>query len=155
MTTDDTPLTDLDRVFNGFSVDDLDAAEAFYRDVLGVPVERDDEPMGLLQLRLGNRQVLVYPKGEAHRPASYTVLNFPTDDVLRTVRALADRGVEFLRYDGMPQDDLGVVTSGEGPPIAWFADPAGNVHSVIELGPEPGGGDDSINETAGVGPGPG
>ncbi|WP_299450592.1 VOC family protein [uncultured Serinicoccus sp.] len=138
MDTDTTPLTDLGRVFNGFSVDDLDAAEAFYRDVLGVAVAREAEPMGMLQLQLGDRQVLVYPKGEAHQPASYTVLNFPTADVRGTVRALADRGVEFLRYDGVPQDDLGVVTSGDGPPIAWFADPAGNVHSVIELGPEPG-----------------
>ncbi|WP_298750248.1 VOC family protein [uncultured Serinicoccus sp.] len=138
MDTDTSPLTDLGRAFNGFSVDDLDAAEAFYRDVLGVPVAREAEPMGMLQLQLGDRQVLVYPKGEAHQPASYTVLNFPTDDVRGTVRALADRGVEFLRYDGVPQDDLGVVTSGDGPPIAWFADPAGNVHSVIELGPEPG-----------------
>ncbi|WP_130011743.1 VOC family protein [Serinicoccus sediminis] len=132
-----SPLTDLDGVFNGFSVDDLDAAEAFYRDVLGVPVGREDEPMGMLELQLGQRRVLVYPKGEAHQPATYTVLNFPTDDIQAAVRALTDRGVEFLRYDGMPQDDLGVVTSGEGPPIAWFADPAGNVHSVIELGPEP------------------
>ncbi|KUG57416.1 hypothetical protein AVL62_13405 [Serinicoccus chungangensis] len=132
-----TPLTRLDRVFNGFSVDDLDAAEAFYRDVLGVPVERESEPMGMLQLRLGDRRVLVYPKGEAHQPASYTVLNFPTDDVPATVRALADRGVEFLRYDGMPQDELGVVESGDGPPIAWFADPAGNVHSVLDVGPDP------------------
>ena len=138
MDTDATaPLTDLDHVFNGFSVDDVDAAQAFYRDVLGVPVERDDEPMGMLWLVLGPRRVLVYPKGEAHQPATYTVLNFPTDDVRGTVRALADRGVEFLRYDGMPQDDLGVM-SGDGPLIAWFTDPAGNVHSVIELGPEPG-----------------
>lgn len=132
-----SPLTDLNGVFTGFSVDDLDAAEAFYRDVLGVPVEREDEPMGMLHLRLGQRRVLVYPKGEAHEPASYTVLNFPTGDIRATVQALADRGVEFLRYDGMPQDDLGVMTGG-GPLIAWFTDPARNVHSVIEQDPEPG-----------------
>lgn len=132
MRTDDpTSVFTLDDVFTGFSVDDLDAAEAFYRDVLGVPVERSEEPMAMLHLQLGSRAVLVYPKGEAHLPASYTVLNFPTDDVRSSVQALVGRGVKFLRYDGMPQDDLGVMTGG-GPLIAWFTDPAGNVHSVIE-----------------------
>lgn len=82
MSTDLPPaLLGLDDAFNGFSVDDLDAAEAFYRDTLGIPVERSEEPMAMLSLRLGARSVLVYPKGPAHTPASYTVLNFPSDDV--------------------------------------------------------------------------
>ncbi|ANS79449.1 putative cell wall protein [Serinicoccus hydrothermalis] len=126
----DPTLFGLEDAFNGFSVDDLDAAEVFYRDTLGIPVDRSEEPMGMLQLRLGPRSVLVYPKGPAHVPASYTVLNFPSDDVHATVRELTGRGLSFLRYDGMPQDELGVMTGG-GPLIAWFTDPAGNVHSVI------------------------
>ncbi|WP_022923561.1 VOC family protein [Serinicoccus marinus] len=132
MSTDLPPaLLGLDDAFNGFSVDDLDAAEAFYRDTLGIPVERSEEPMAMLSLRLGARSVLVYPKGPVHTPASYTVLNFPSDDVRATVQELTDRGLEFLRYDGMPHDELGVMTGG-GPLIAWFTDPAGNVHSVIQ-----------------------
>lgn len=115
--------------FSGFSVDDLDAAQRFYSQVLGVTVERHPEPMSMLSLKLGDRAVLVYPK-EDHAPATYTVLNFPSDDVAASVRALTERGVTFERYDGMQQDELGVHTGG-GPLIAWFTDPAGNVLSVI------------------------
>jgi hypothetical protein len=97
--------------------------------VLGVTVERHPEPMSMLSLKLGDRAVLVYPK-EDHTPATYTVLNFPSDDVAASVRALTERGVTFERYDGMQQDELGVHTGG-GPLIAWFTDPAGNVLSVI------------------------
>ncbi len=87
--------------------------------------------MEMLELRVGGRPVLVYGKGEAHEPATFTVLNLPVVDVERAVRELADRGVGFLRYDGMEQDELGIHRGG-GPLIAWFADPAGNVMSVIE-----------------------
>lgn len=117
--------------FSGFSVDDLAAAAAFYGDVLGLRADVADSPMPMLDLRVGGRKVLVYDKGEAHVPASYTVLNLPVLDVESAVRELAGRGVEFLRYDGMEQDELGIHRGG-GPLIAWFADPAGNVMSVIE-----------------------
>lgn len=115
--------------FSSYSVGDLDATERFYRDVLGLRVERTPEPMAMLTLEAGARRILLYPK-EDHRPASYTVLNFPVPDVRATVRELAGRGVEFLRYPGMTQDELGVHTGG-GPLIAWFADPSGNVLAVI------------------------
>jgi predicted enzyme related to lactoylglutathione lyase len=120
----------VDEAFSGFSVDDLDAAESFYRDTLGVGVTREHGPMGMLSLNLGNRHVLVYPKAD-HAAATYTILNFPVSDVAAAVRELGERGVEFLRYDGMQQDELAVHTGG-GPLIAWFTDPAGNVLSVIE-----------------------
>lgn len=116
-----------DEAFSGFSVDDLDAARRFYGGALGLTVR--DEAMGLISIQLGPRRVLVYPK-EDHRPATYTVLNFPVADVGAAVRALGERGVEFLRYDGFGQDELGVAR-GQGPDIAWFADPAGNVLSVL------------------------
>lgn len=115
--------------FSGFSVNDIAAAKEFYGGVLGVPAE--DGPMGLLMLRVGGRQVLVYPK-ETHQPASYTVLNFPVADVHATVRDLKSRGVTLLQYDGFDQDAEGVAVGGEGPAIAWFTDPAGNVLSVLE-----------------------
>jgi catechol 2,3-dioxygenase-like lactoylglutathione lyase family enzyme len=115
--------------FSGFSVDDTQAAATFYTDVLGLTVNSTEG--GMLQIDLGDGHfVLVYPKGDAHVPASFTVLNLPVDDVSTAVRELAGRGVEFARYEGMPQDDDGVM-KGQGPDIAWFTDPAGNVFSVI------------------------
>ena len=114
--------------FSGFSVADIPAAKAFYADVVGLEVTEAD---GMLHLALGDgHHVLVYPKGEAHTPASFTVLNLPVEDVSAAVRELAERGVSFERYDGMPQDEDGVM-KGNGPDIAWFTDPSGNVLSVI------------------------
>lgn len=117
------------KAFSGFSVDDVDAARRFYGETLGLRVT---EQHGLLTLHLGGgAPVLVYPKGEQHEPASFTILNFPVDDVDAAVDALAARGVAFERYPGMPQDDKGVMR-GNGPTIAWFRDPAGNVISVLD-----------------------
>ncbi|MEU8776183.1 VOC family protein [Streptomyces sp. NPDC048606] len=118
------------KAFSGFSVDDLDAARAFYGDTLGLRVSADD---GMLFLHLaGDTTVLVYPK-EDHVPASFTILNFPVPDVERAVDALTAAGVRFERYPGFDTDDKGIVRGGEeGPTIAWFKDPAGNVLSVLE-----------------------
>ena len=116
--------------FSGFSVDDISAARAFYGETLGVAVTEDN---GMLSLHFaGDTKVLVYPKPN-HEPATFTVLNFPVADVEATVRALAERGVTFERYEGteIETDELGVFHGG-GPLIAWFTDPAGNVLSVIE-----------------------
>ena len=85
----------------------------------------------MLQLHIaGDRDTLIYPK-EDHTPATYTILNFPVDDIDTTVDQLAARGVRFERYDGADQDEKGIFR-GEGPPIAWFKDPAGNVLSVLQ-----------------------
>jgi catechol 2,3-dioxygenase-like lactoylglutathione lyase family enzyme len=116
------------RPFSGFSVDDTAAAKAFYSSVLGLTVNEDH---GMLQIDLGDgHAVLAYPKGDGHVPATFTVLNLPVEDVSAAVRELAGRGVQFARYDGMPQDEDGVM-KGNGPDIAWFTDPAGNVMSII------------------------
>ena len=118
------------KAFSGFSVDDTDRAQQFYADTLGLRVSRDDAMGGMLTLHLaGDRPVLVYPKAD-HVPATYTVLNFPVEDVERAVDELTARGVQFARYEGMPQDDKGIMR-GNGPDIAWFTDPAGNVLSVL------------------------
>jgi catechol 2,3-dioxygenase-like lactoylglutathione lyase family enzyme len=113
--------------FSGFSVDDIPAARRFYSEVLGLTV-RDENGMLFLDIEGGN-PVLVYPKGDAHRPANFTILNFPVPDVDAAVDELDDRGVVFERYEGA--DDRGVMR-GNGPTIAWFTDPAGNILSVIE-----------------------
>lgn len=118
--------------FSGFSVDDVSEARRFYGETLGLRVSEEGEPMSMLQLHIaGGNGVLVYPKAD-HVPASFTVLNFPVDDVDAAVDELTGRGVSFERYDGAGQDEKGVYR-GEGPPIAWFKDPAGNVLSVIQL----------------------
>lgn len=114
------------KAFSGFAVDDVDAAKAFYGDVLGVDATVNE--MGFLTLRLGTgAEVLAYPKPD-HAPATFTILNFPVDDVEATVDALTARGVAFLRYAST--DDKG-IQRGYGPEIAWFTDPAGNVLSVL------------------------
>jgi catechol 2,3-dioxygenase-like lactoylglutathione lyase family enzyme len=118
------------KAFSGFSVDDLSAARKFYAETLGLNVTEDNE---LLTLHIaGDRPTLVYPKPD-HQPASFTILNFPVDDIDRAVDDLRSRGVEFERYLGTPieTDERGVFR-GEGPLIAWFKDPAGNVLSVIQ-----------------------
>ncbi|MCW2799092.1 MAG: Glyoxalase/bleomycin resistance protein/dioxygenase [Aeromicrobium sp.] len=116
------------RPFSGFSVSDIAAAKDFYSNVLGLDFT---ESNGMLQLDVGDgHTVLVYPKGDAHVPATFTVLNLPVDDVTGAVRELAGKGVTFARYDGMTQDEDGVM-KGNGPDIAWFTDPAGNVMSIV------------------------
>jgi len=118
------------RAFSGFAVPDLDQARRFYGDTLGLAVEDGD---GSLVLHLtGDRDVLVYVKPD-HTPATYTILNFPVADVEGTVDALIQRGLTFERYDGIEQDDKG-INRGQGPLIAWFRDPAGNILSIIEQG---------------------
>lgn len=118
------------QAFSGFSVDDLDAARSFYGDTLGLDVS-DVEMAGLIQLSLaGGGRVIVYAK-DNHTPATFTVLNFPVSDVEAAVDRLTAKGIEMLRYDEFDQDEKGIATQ-EGPSIAWFNDPAGNVLSVVE-----------------------
>jgi catechol 2,3-dioxygenase-like lactoylglutathione lyase family enzyme len=116
------------KAFSGFAVDDIETARAFYADTLGIETSEEN---GMLTLHLaGDRPTLIYPR-PGHEPAGYTILNFPVDDIDGAVDALAARGVEFMRYEGFGQDDRGIMR-GQGPPIAWFTDPAGNILSVIE-----------------------
>jgi catechol 2,3-dioxygenase-like lactoylglutathione lyase family enzyme len=117
------------KAFSGFAVDDLQKAKRFYSETLGLRVS---EEYGLLTLHIaGDRDILVYPKPD-HTPASFTILNFPVDDVEQAVDELATRGLRFERYDGFEQDEKG-ISRGEGPPIAWFTDPAGNILSVLQV----------------------
>lgn len=116
------------RAYSGFAVDDVQKAQAFYGQTLGL---RTSESYGLLILHLaGERDTLIYPKPD-HEPASYTILNFPVDDIDQAVDELRGRGVDFERYAGAGQDER-AISRGEGPYIAWFRDPAGNVLSVLQ-----------------------
>jgi catechol 2,3-dioxygenase-like lactoylglutathione lyase family enzyme len=122
--------------FSGFSVNDIASARAFYADTLGLEVS---EANGMLTLHLaGGGRVLIYPK-EGHEPATFTVLNLPVEDIDDAVEALAARGVVFERYEGMAHDEKGIARPPNpeyGPPIAWFKDPAGNILSVLQTGPD-------------------
>ena len=121
------------QAFSGLSVDDIQQAQAFYGRTLGLEVR---ESNGLLNLQLaGGAKVPIYPKPN-HAPATFTVLNFPVEDV--AVDELARRGVQFERYNepGLKTDDRG-ISRGGGPTIAWFKDPAGNILSVLDARPSP------------------
>jgi catechol 2,3-dioxygenase-like lactoylglutathione lyase family enzyme len=123
-------LTD-SKAYSGFAVDDLGKAREFYGETLGLRTEVLDESNGLLSIHLaGGRDTLVYVKPD-FEPATYTILNFPVDDVDEAVDALTARGVAFERYEGFDQDDKGIAR-GNGPDIAWFKDPAGNILSVLK-----------------------
>jgi catechol 2,3-dioxygenase-like lactoylglutathione lyase family enzyme len=117
------------QAYSGFAVDDLAKAQEFYGETLGLKVSVLDEN-NLLSLHLaGDRDTLVYVKPDL-QPANYTILNFQVDDVDEVVQALAERGVRFEKYDGIDQDEKGIAR-GNGPDIAWFKDPAGNILSVL------------------------
>jgi predicted enzyme related to lactoylglutathione lyase len=117
------------KAFSGFAVDDIDEAKRFYGETLGLKIS--DGPMGILNLELaGDRLTMIYPKPD-FEPATYTILNFPVDDVDAAVDELTSRGVEMERYDGFDQDDKGIMRD-NGPTIAWFKDPAGNILAVLE-----------------------
>ncbi len=116
------------KAFSGFAVDDIQAAQKFYGETLGL---NTSEQYGMLTLHLaGDRDTLVYPKS-GHVPATYTILNFPVEDIDAAVDELASRGVQLERYEGMGQDAKGINRAG-GPYIAWFKDPAGNILAVLQ-----------------------
>jgi predicted enzyme related to lactoylglutathione lyase len=121
---------DTTRAFSGFAVKDLYEAASFYGETLGIQVADED---GLLSLNLSeNHRVFIYPKPD-HTPASYTILNFPVDDIDSAVDQLGDRGIELERYEGFSQDERGIARGDLGPPIAWFTDPSGNILAVLEV----------------------
>ncbi|MGX7682007.1 VOC family protein [Jatrophihabitans sp. DSM 45814] len=114
------------KAFSGFSVNDVPKARQFYGETLGLRVS---EQNGMLELHLaGDRDTLVYPKPD-HVPATFTILNFPVEDIESAVDELTARGVQFEHYEWV--DERGINRQG-GPLIAWFKDPAGNVLSVIQ-----------------------
>ena len=116
------------KAFSGFAVDDTEKAKSFYEKTLGLSVS---EEYGLLHLHIsGGTDIVVYPK-PGHVPASFTILNFPVDDIDAAVDELVERGIGFERYEGMEADERGIFRGG-GPYIAWFKDPAGNILSVLQ-----------------------
>ncbi len=120
------------QAFSGFSVNDMAAAKEFYGQTLGLEVEEDS--MGMLTLKLaGGNNILIYPKDD-HVPATYTTLNFLVGNIDQAVEELTANGIIFEQYANMT-DEKGIAhgsVNGQGPNIAWFKDPAGNILSVLE-----------------------
>ena len=119
------------KAFSSFSVDDLAKAKKFYTEKLGLEVK--DNPMGIAELVTdGNNAIIVYTKPN-HTPATFTVLNFPVDNIETTVDALISKGITFEQYDSpIKTDKKGICRDPQGPAIAWFKDPAGNILSVLQ-----------------------
>ena len=118
--------------FHSFSTNDLEASKKFYAETLGLQVEENE--MGILEIQAGgSNKFIIYPKGDDHQPANFTILNFPVKDIEKVVDHLIGKGITFEQYP--ETDEKGIYWStGEntGPSIAWFKDPAGNILSVME-----------------------
>lgn len=122
------------KAFSSFSVDDLGRAKEFYEQTLGLEVK--DNPMGILELQITENPVMIYPKPN-HKSASFTVLNFPVDDIDTVVEELTEKGVVFEQHNNemIKTDKKGIARSAsyeKGPNVAWFKDPAGNILAVLE-----------------------
>lgn len=120
------------KAFSSFSVNDMEKATTFYRDTLGLEVTQGEMGTAAIHIAGNSNNVMMYPKPN-HEPATYTILNFPVDDVEKTVDALAAKGVQFEHYDydQLKTDEKGIVRGNGGPVIAWFKDPSGNIISVL------------------------
>lgn len=119
------------KAFSGFSVDDIKTAKNFYQTTLDLEVKNN--PMGFIELHIkGGNTILIYPKAD-HKPATFTVLNFPVEDIEVAVDVLSRKGIVFEQYNELNTDEKGIAHN-ERPLIAWFKDPAGNILSVIEEG---------------------
>lgn len=119
-----------DQAFSSYSVDDLPKAKQFYKQALGLDVT--ETPEGLSVCVSPGYEVFLYPKPGSHTPATFTVLNFLVGDIEPAVDGLTGAGVKFLQYTGDLQTDAKGIFRGNGPTIAWFTDPAGNILSVVE-----------------------
>ncbi|QDH78753.1 VOC family protein [Echinicola soli] len=117
--------------FSSFAAKDLAKTQKFYEEVLGLEVTKNN--MGILEVKTsGNQPIIIYPKPD-HQPAVFTVLNFTVDNIEKTVDELIARGIRFEQYTGHIQtDSKGICRNEEGPQIAWFKDPAGNILSVLQ-----------------------
>jgi predicted enzyme related to lactoylglutathione lyase len=121
--------------YSSFATNDVPATKRFYGQTLGVDVSELYDG-SLLELNLGDdKRVLIYAKDD-FVPATYTVLNFPVPDVDAAVDELTRSGIEMARFDGFDQDEKG-ISRGDGPTIAWFRDPVGNILAVHDDSPPP------------------
>jgi catechol 2,3-dioxygenase-like lactoylglutathione lyase family enzyme len=109
---------------------DLGRARGFYEGILGLEVL--DVSGFACVFRVGGATLRVALVGELS-PQPFTVFGWEVPAIGETMAALAARGVEFLRFEGMDQDPAGVWITPGGDRIAWFRDPDGNVLSLTQF----------------------
>jgi catechol 2,3-dioxygenase-like lactoylglutathione lyase family enzyme len=109
-------------------------AKAFYGDTLGLSLV-EESPFALIFD--ANRTMLRVQKVRELSPAAFTTLGWKVGDIHSTIRQLSTKGVRFERYDGLPQDELGVWTTPDGSKVAWFKDPDKNILSLTEFWKKP------------------
>ncbi|AEA42484.1 VOC family protein [Fluviicola taffensis] len=121
-----------EKLFCGFSAFDTDEAYFFYKNVLGLEIEKDDMSVLTITINAGMK-IIIYPK-QNHVPATYTILNIPVTDIDDAVEELAKKGVSFLKYDMgyIKTDPKGIARNANGPTLAWFTDPSGNILALIQ-----------------------
>jgi hypothetical protein len=119
--------------FNGFSVNDLAAAKKFYGETLWIEI--DENPQGVVLNIAGGNGTFVYPKDD-HVPATFTILSFPVSGIDQAIEDLRSKGITFEQYAGFTDDKRIArgLSNDQGPDIAWFKDPAGNILSVLDNG---------------------
>lgn len=120
------------KAFTGFSVNDIAAAKEFYGNTLGIDVK--EIPQGLELHIAGGNHIFLYPKSN-HTPATYTTLNFMVENIDETMDEMLQKGITFEKYEGMHQDEKGIargLAAKQGPDIAWFKDPAGNILAILQ-----------------------
>ncbi|RYE27293.1 MAG: VOC family protein [Sphingobacteriaceae bacterium] len=120
------------KVFSSFSVKNIEEAKGFY-ELIGLKTKVGE--MGILELICdGTENIMLYPK-DNHEPATFTVLNFPVENIEAAVDELIIKGVKFEQYDSeyIKTDQKGISRGEKGPKIAWFKDPSGNILSVLEV----------------------
>lgn len=117
--------------FSGFSVDSSTKAREFYAETLGLEITKHG--YGTRIHLPGGATVFFYPKGAAHRPANYTILNLVVDDIDVAVDELVAKGIKFTtdKYTDLKGIQRG-IEKGMGPDQAWFEDPSGNIISVLK-----------------------
>ncbi len=120
-------MLEISKAFGSFSVEDIAKSKKFY-EILGLNVNED--PMGFIEIVIKDLTILVYPKPN-HQPATFTVLNFMVEDIEKAVRELKKNDIDLIQYPDLHTDENG-ISRNEGPLIAWFKDPSGNIFSVIE-----------------------
>ena len=107
-----------------------DRARKFFGDTLGLRLVSDELPFALV-FDAHNTMLRVTVVKEVNA-AGYTVLGWQVPDIQEAARSLRTAGVEFERYPGMTQDDLGIWSSPGGAKVAWFKDPDGNTLSISQ-----------------------
>lgn len=109
------------------SVSDMSAAQSFYRQVLGLRVT-EQGPYAVVLEAAGTMLRLAHV--DRLEPQPFTVAGWQVHDMKASIDSLVRRGVEFIRYEGMDQDERGVWATPGRDQVAWFKDPAGNTLSL-------------------------